>query len=121
MRIDFIGCETSTRRGTSFRHRLSLIFFQNLLDPSRVSFGMPVAGQRIASAGGFDQNIGPDHSRFDMHRGDLGNTDADFVCAEERTFATNHRTFADLDHRRKKKITPCPSTGLESFNGHGNI
>ena len=47
-----------------------------------VRLGMAVAGKRIGTTTGFNQNIRPDDARLDVDGGDLGEIEANLVFAE---------------------------------------
>ena len=82
---------------------------------------MPLAGQRVGTAGGFDDNFRPDHAGFDMNGGNFGHADADLISPEPAALLAGDRLFADLNKGWKNKIASGPPTGLERFNGHGAI
>src|SRR5262245_16647802 len=79
---------------------------------------MSMTGQRIGAAGGFNENVRPKHSRFDVHGRHLADAHADFIAAEPRTFPPRHSFLAYLDDRPKKKIATRPATGFKQFRRH---
>jgi len=80
-----------------------------------------VTRQRIAAAGGFDQNIRPDDAGLDVDGRHLGDADADFVAAEPRPFASDDRLVRHLDDGGKQEIPMCPTACLKSFRSHDRI
>jgi tetratricopeptide (TPR) repeat protein len=81
--------------------RLRLRAFDEFFDALGIAFGMAVAGHRVAAAGGFDENIGPDHARFDMNGGHLADGDRHFILTEPGSLAACDRFVADFDRGRE--------------------
>ena len=80
---------------------------------------MAVAGDRVASPRGLNQDIGPNHSGADVHGSDFGNADGHLVATEPRAFVAGDRFVADLDPGGEEKVAPGPATGLKHFGWHG--
>src|ERR1035438_153921 len=106
-----------TTAGSNLERAL-LIAFEQFLNAPGVPFAVAVAGQRIAAAGGFNDNSGPDQSGLDMHRSDFLNADADLVAAEPGALAPQHGSVSDFDDCGKKMVARCPSAGFECLGCH---
>lgn len=98
------------------QHALRLL--DELTDALRVGFTVAVAGQRIAAAAGFDENVRPDHAGLDVDRRDLGNGDADFVLTEPRAFAADDRLVRDFNNGAEQMIAARPPAGFENLRRH---
>jgi hypothetical protein len=96
----------------------SLRYFHQLPDATRIGFPVTMARQRVAAAGGFNQNIRPDESRFDVDGRNLGDTDTDFVAAEPRAFVADDRPVRHLDDGGEKKISMRPPARLKCLRSH---
>ncbi len=88
-------------------------------DAAGIGLGVAVAGERVGAAAGFDEDVRPDHAGFDVDGGHLGNTDADLVLAEPRTFVSNDRLVRYFDDGGKEMVAAGPAAGFESFRFHG--
>src|SRR5262245_33319561 len=87
----------------------SLALFNEVFDPTSISFRVSVAGQRISSAGGLDQYIRPDKPGLNMNRGDFGQVDRYLIDAEPVPFPPRHGPFIDLDNRRENEVAFRPT------------
>jgi hypothetical protein len=79
-----------------------------------------VAGEGVGAAGGFDEDFRPDEAGLDVNRGDFADANADFVLAEEGTFAAGDGFIADFDDGGEKKVATGPTTGLKGFGWHAD-
>lgn len=79
---------------------------------------MPVRGQRIATAAGFDQDVRPPKTCLDMDGRHLADADADLVLAEPRAFVADDGAVRHLDDRGKKMVSQGPPAGLKFFRFH---
>src|SRR4051812_10750758 len=77
-----------------------------------------MAGERIAAAGGFNQDIRPHHPGLDVHRSNLENAHADFVLAEPGALAPDHRPVRDFYYRWEQPVSLRPTTGLKCLRRH---
>src|SRR5690349_20191205 len=77
-----------------------------------------MAGQRVAASGRFDQDLRPYHTGLDMHGSHLENAHADFILAEPRALAPDHRAITDFDHGGEQQVSPCPTAGLKCLRWH---
>lgn len=99
--------------------RNSLRFFNKLADALRVGFAVAVAGERIAAAGGFNEDVRPDHAGLDVHGRDFGDGHADLVLAEPRRLAADDGAVVDFDDGAEEMIATRPPAGFENFRRHG--
>src|SRR2546422_921113 len=98
--------------------QLRLGILDQFLDSPCISFAVPMAGDRIRAARGLDQNLGPDQSGLDMHRGHLTDAHAHLIQAKPRSLAPAHRFVAHLDISREKQIASRPPARSKNFCWH---
>src|SRR5437588_2309277 len=77
--------------------RLRLGALDQFFDSLRVGFVVAMTGNGIGPAGGFDQNLGPDQTRFDMHRSHFADAHAHLVHSEPGPFAAADGFIANFD------------------------
>lgn len=99
----------------------SLKVLNQVADAFGVGFGVTVAFERVRPPAGLNEDVRPDKPGLDVNGSDLGNADADFVLLKPGAFAADDRQFRDLNDGGKKKISPGPAAGCESFRRHDTM
>src|SRR5262249_21642684 len=98
--------------------QVGLGIFNQFLDANSVGFAVAVAGDCVASPGGLDENLGPNHAGADVDGSNFGDADGHLIATEPRPFVAGDRFVADLDPGREEKVALGPATGLKHFGWH---
>ena len=96
----------------------SLHVLDEVADALGIGFLMAMAFERISPASGFDEDVGPNQSSFDVDGGDFGYADADFVLVEPRALAADDGEFCDFDDGGEEKISLGATAGCKRFRRH---
>lgn len=99
-------------------HPPALRGLDELLDAAGVGLGVAVAGERVAAAGAFHQDVGPKQARVDAHAGHFRQVDADFVHREPGPLTADDGRIRDCDDGREQVVALGPAAGVEGFGGH---
>ena len=93
--------------------------FDQLLDPQRVLFPMPMAGKRVGASRGLDEDVRPEESRIDADTRHPEQVDGHFVAGKPGALSPRHGGVRDLYPRGEQVVPLGPSAGLEGLEGHG--
>jgi len=83
-----------------------------------VGFGMAVASERVRATAGFNQDVRPENTGFDVDGGDFGDADADLIFAKPRTFVTDDSLIRHFDDCWKKMVSTSPPASAKDFRIH---
>ena len=96
----------------------SLRLFHQVADAPRIALAMTMAGERVCASTGFNDDIRPEHSRFNMYRCDLADTDADLIFAEDAPLVAGDCPVGHLDGGGKEMVSLRPAACFECLAIH---
>lgn len=87
---------------------LGLVGLDEIADALPIALAMAMTGNRVAAAGGFNHNFGPENAGRNVHGGDLRNRDTFFVAAEEPPLHPRNPLRADHKFCGKEEVSLRP-------------
>src|SRR5580698_3678657 len=101
----------------SLTARLRLILLDQIADALGVGFAVAVAGDGVGAAGGFDDNLGPEHAGGNVHGSDFRHGDAFFVAAEQARLHAGDALRTDDQASGEEEVAGGPAAGGEGLGG----